>query len=66
MFLLFFRGLFLTYFSSYIQESKAATAIEYCLIAAAIAIGIIVIVFTLGGGVEDMFTDVDAEMTANF
>jgi len=66
MFFLYFRDLFLTYFSQYTQNTKAATAIEYCLMAAAIAVAIIVIVYSLGDGVESTFTDVDAEMTANF
>ena len=61
-----FRDLFLTYFSSYVQNTKAATAIEYCLMAAGVAVAIIVIVYALGDGVESTFTDVDAEMTANF
>lgn len=52
--------------SFYVRSNKGATAIEYCLMASAVAIAIIVIVFAVGDNVETLFTDVDTEMTANF
>ena len=66
MFFLYIRDLFLSFFSQYTHNTKAATAIEYCLMAAGVAVAIIVIVYALGDNVEAVFTDVDTEMTANF
>ena len=66
MFTLIFQILSYLKNSHYIQQCKAATAIEYCLMASAVAIAIIVIVFAVGDNVEGLFTDVDTEMTANF
>lgn len=56
-----------TYFSClYLRSERGATAIEYCLMASAIALAIVVIVFSVGDNVETLFTDVDTEITANF
>lgn len=43
---------------AYLADEKGATAIEYGLIAAGIALAIVTIVFTLGDNVEDTFTTV--------
>ncbi|MEA1938502.1 MAG: Flp family type IVb pilin [Pseudomonadota bacterium] len=40
------------------SDSKGATAIEYGLIAAAIAVAIVAIIATVGGDLVAMFTDV--------
>ncbi len=48
---------------SFFKESDGATAIEYGLIAAGIAVGVMVTVFTLGDDLEGMFTDVSAQIT---
>ncbi len=45
-------------------NEEGATAIEYGLIAAAIALAIAGVVFTLGDKVEQTFTDIDAAMPA--
>lgn len=42
----------------FLKNVNAATAIEYSLVAAAIALAIIVVVFLAGGEVDDMFTTV--------
>lgn len=42
---------------------KGATAIEYGLIAAGIAIAIMVVVFTLGGQLNAVFTNVSTALT---
>ena len=47
---------------AYLRNEEGATAIEYGLMAAAIALGIIAIVFTLGDTVEGVFTDIEGEL----
>ena len=47
-------------------DVRGATAIEYSLIAAGIAMAIVVIVFTLGGQVEGTFQSVVDEFLAYF
>jgi len=49
-------------FQAYNTKEDGATAIEYGLIAAAIALAIAAVVFTLGDKVEQGFTDLDTEM----
>lgn len=49
--------------SKFIADSRAATALEYALIAAGIAVGIIVIVFLLGDQVEGSYTVVSDEIS---
>ena len=44
------------------MNQKGATAIEYGLIAAGIAVAIVAVVFTLGGKVQGAFTTVEAAM----
>jgi len=50
---------------AYLYKEDGATAIEYGLMAAAIALGIIALVFSIGDTVEGVFTDIDTELTAN-
>lgn len=64
-------GLFLKYKKSFIAfaaslcaSKHGATAIEYSLIAAAIAVAIVAIVFTLGGTLDQTFTDVNTKLTS--
>ncbi|MGD9637499.1 MAG: Flp family type IVb pilin [Alphaproteobacteria bacterium] len=50
-----------------VKDIKGATAIEYGLIAAGVAVAIIVIVFTLGDNIKGLFTGISdkvAEKTA--
>ena len=48
---------------AYLNNEDGATAIEYGLIAAGIAIAIVAVVFTLGGQVEATFTEVETAIT---
>jgi pilus assembly protein Flp/PilA len=47
-----------------VAEESGATAIEYGLIAAGIAVAIIGIVFTLGNDIADFFQAVDTKLTS--
>lgn len=47
---------------SYVVAQSGATAIEYAMIAAAIALGIVAIVFTIGGSTQQSFTDINAQL----
>jgi len=47
-----------------LTDESGATAIEYGLIAAGIAVAIITIVFTLGEEIQNMFTDVNTQLKA--
>ncbi len=44
------------------RDESGATAIEYGLIAAGIAIAIIAVVFALGGQLQNMFQDVNQNL----
>ncbi|SDH38583.1 Flp family type IVb pilin [Roseospirillum parvum] len=44
------------------RDEDGATAIEYGLIAAGIAVAIIAIVFTIGDEIENMFSDVQTQL----
>lgn len=46
-----------------VRCEKGATAIEYGLIAAGIAVAIMAVVFTLGGQLNTMFTSVSTQLT---
>lgn len=59
---MFFLSKFLNFSRAFYREHIAATAIEYALIAAAIALAIVAIVFALGGDVSGMFGDVQTEI----
>ena len=48
----------------YLRSLQAASAIEYALMAAAIALGLVVIAFVLGDTVEGTFQVVDDEIAA--
>jgi pilus assembly protein Flp/PilA len=50
--------------NSIINDIKGATAIEYGLIAAGIAVAIIAIVFTMGDNIAAMFTGVSDQISA--
>ncbi len=47
-----------------VAEESGATAIEYGLIAAGIAVAIIAIVFTLGNDLAAFFTAIDTKLTS--
>lgn len=47
---------------SYVVAQNGATAIEYAMIAAAVALGIVAIVFTIGGSTQQSFTDINAQL----
>jgi len=46
----------------FVKDESGATAIEYGLIAAGIAVAIITIVGTLGGTLQGIFTDVNTKL----
>ena len=52
----------MTFVKSFLADESGATAIEYGLIAAGIAVAIITAVTTLGGKVSGTFTKVGASM----
>lgn len=54
----------LAFKETYLRNEKGATAIEYGLIAAGIAIAIVAVVFTLGDEVEGTFTEVQTAIEA--
>lgn len=47
---------------AYNTNEEGATAIEYGLIAAGVALAIAAIVFTLGDNVEEKFTNINTEL----
>ena len=49
--------------SRFVKDESGATAIEYGLIAALIAVGIIAAVTTLGGTLKSTFTNLNTKMT---
>ena len=53
---------FIRSFRSYSKDESGATAIEYGLIAAGIAVAIIAAVTLLGGSLNTMFGEVDAAL----
>jgi len=50
------------FFKKFARDSKAATAIEYGLIAALIAVAAISALTAVGGSVSQTFTDVDTAL----
>ena len=44
---------------SFLKDEEGATAVEYGIMVAAIAVAILVIVFALGDRIANMFNDVD-------
>ncbi len=55
--------MFSSLFKSFTRCEKGATAIEYGLIAAGIAVAISAVVFTMGDSLEDMFDEVDTQLS---
>jgi len=51
-------------FARFLKDESGATAVEYGLIVALIAAGIITIVGTLGGQITTAFTNVSTGLTA--
>lgn len=51
-------------FRAFLKDNKGATAIEYGLIAALIAVAAIAAMNTLGGTIRNTFTDVSTKMKA--
>jgi len=51
-----------TLFSRFLKDESGATAIEYGLIAAGIAVAIITMVQTLGTSLNTVFTNVNTEL----
>ncbi len=51
-------------FAKFINDESGATAIEYGLIAALIAVGIILAATTLGGSLSNLFTRVGTKLDA--
>jgi len=49
-------------FIAFLKDESGATAIEYGLIAAGIAVAIIGIVNTLGGNLKDIFTNISNKL----
>lgn len=52
-------------FARFAKDESGATAIEYGLIAALISVGIILAVGTLGGTLNNVFTRINTDLTAN-
>jgi pilus assembly protein Flp/PilA len=50
-------------YQAYTTKEDGATAIEYGLIAAGIALAIAAVVFTLGDTMEGVFTDINDEVS---
>ena len=53
---------FYTYAQAYLTKEDGATAIEYGLIAAGIAVAIAAAVFLVGDDIEALFSDVSSEL----
>lgn len=51
-------------FEAFRADERGATAIEYGLIAAGIAVGISVVVFAFGDDLEALFTDMSTKVQA--
>jgi pilus assembly protein Flp/PilA len=49
-------------FAQFVNDESGATAIEYGLIAALIAVGIIVAATTLGGSLSDLFGRISGKL----
>jgi pilus assembly protein Flp/PilA len=53
----------LTAIAKFIDDESGATAIEYGLIAALIAVGIIAAATTLGGGLSTLFNNISTKLS---
>ena len=49
-------------FARFAKDESGATAIEYCLIAALISVGIILAATALGGSLGNLFNDISNEL----
>jgi pilus assembly protein Flp/PilA len=47
---------------AYLRDESAATAIEYGLIAAGVAVAISVVIFTFGSDLTDLITDMSTKV----
>jgi pilus assembly protein Flp/PilA len=56
------RSLTLSRIRDFLRDERAATAIEYALIASGIAGAIIVVIVTLGTSVQNMYTSVSSNL----
>ena len=54
----------MTMFTRFLKDESGATAIEYGLIAALIAVGIIAAATTLGGSLSDIFLRISGKLNA--
>jgi len=54
----------MTIFNRFVQDESGATAIEYCLIAALMAVALIAAVPLLTAGINTSFTNIAAQLTA--
>lgn len=50
--------------SRFVKDESGATAIEYGLIAAGIAVAIITVVYNIGGTLQGKFTEIDTKLKA--
>jgi pilus assembly protein Flp/PilA len=50
--------------SRFVKDESGATAIEYGLIAAGIAVAIITVVYSIGGTLQDKFTEINTKLNA--
>jgi pilus assembly protein Flp/PilA len=55
----------LAFKKAYVEDESGATAIEYGLIAAGIAVTIMIIVGTLGGTLQTMFTSINTQLAGS-
>jgi len=55
-----FLNRFFVFFTGFVSDLRAATAIEYALIAAGIALAISLVVYTLGDEILAVFQDAEA------
>lgn len=53
---------FISQVQAFMMQEKGATAIEYGLIAAGIAVAISVVVFTFGEDLETLFSDMSTKL----
>ena len=53
----------MNFIKNFLREEDGVTAIEYGLIAALIAVAIIVSVTAVGGGLNNVFNKISAELT---
>ena len=60
------KAIFQSVTSKFGDDEEAATAIEYGLIAAAIAIAIIVSVFAVGGELSNLFGDIASRLGSSY